>query len=113
MTDREKAARKLAEKHYLLEPAITEIRTIRSPAANEAKATEPIKLLEVNEETVSSGIMPLGFDAAPASGMRYPSVIIEVTPDEYESIKKDELKLPNGWFLGPVLPRPSQRNGKK
>jgi hypothetical protein len=113
MTDREKAARRLAEIHYLLEPAITEIRSISSPVRFESKSTEPIKLLEVNEDTVPSGIMPLRFDAVPSSGIRYPSVIVEVTPDEYEYIKKDELKLPNGWSLGPVLPRPNQRNGKE
>jgi hypothetical protein len=53
--------------------------------------------------------MPLKFDAAPASGIDYPSVIVEVTPDEYESIKKNELSLPIGWFLGPVIPRFQQQ----
>ena len=110
MNDREEAAKLLAQKHYLFEPAITEIRTLTSGAIS--GASEPIKLLEVNANTVPSGIMPLRFDAAPTSGIPFPSVIIEVTPDEYEQIKKNELKLPYDWALGPVLARPRHEDGQ-
>src|SRR5215471_4160840 len=98
MTDRERVAKLLAHRHYLFEPAITEIYTISSATPYESSPKEPIKLLEVNANTIASGIMPLKFDAAPASGIDYPSVIVEVTPAEYERIKKNELPLPNGWF---------------
>jgi hypothetical protein len=101
--DHEEAARRLAQKHYLYEPGITEIRAITSGAIR--GPNEPIKLLEVNTNTIASGIMPLRFDAAPASGIPFPSVIVEVTPEEYEQIKRNELKLPEGWSLGPLLPR--------
>jgi hypothetical protein len=104
MNDREEAAKLLAKRHYLFEPAITEIRTINSRAISEPN--EPIRLLEVNANTVASGIMPLRFDAVPASGIPYTSVIVEVTPEEYERIKQNQLKLPDGWVLGPVLPKP-------
>src|SRR5579862_8486261 len=104
MDEREEAANRLAQRHYHLEPAITEIRTINSGAINGAVA-EPIQLLEVNANTIASGIMPLRFDAVPASGIPFASVIVEVTPEEYEQIKRNELKLPDGWSLGPVLPR--------
>jgi hypothetical protein len=104
MSDREMAEKLLAGRHYLLEPEITEIRTLCSGSAYEA--TEPIKLLEVNPNTIASGIMPLRFDAIPGSGINFPSVIVEITPDEYEQIKRKELSLPNGWTLGPILPRP-------
>ena len=110
MSTREEVARLLAQRHYLLEPAITEIRTLCSGSGFETSPNEPIKLLEVNANTIASGIMPLKFDAVPASGIDYPSVIVEVTPEEYESITRNELSLPNGWTLGPVLPRPGSPN---
>jgi hypothetical protein len=104
MNDHEEAAKQLAQRHYRIEPGITEIRTLTSGTIQ--GVNEPIKLLEVNTNTIASGIMPLRFDAAPASGIPFPSVIVEVTPDEYEKIKRKELLLPNGWLLGPVVPRP-------
>lgn len=110
MDDREEAANRLAQRHYLFEPAITEIRTITSGTIY--GPNEPIKLLEVNANTIPSGIMPLRFDAVPASGIPFPSVIIEVTPEEYEQIKRNELKLPSGWSLGPVLAKCNHEGGK-
>ena len=41
--------------------------------------------------------MPLGFGPTPEAGIRFPSVIIEVTPDEFEKIEAKELPLPSGW----------------
>ena len=66
---------------------------------------QPIKLLEVNEATVAAGVMPLHFGPVPASGIPFASVIVEVTPIEFEKIKADELKLPDGWVLGQELPK--------
>src|SRR4051794_19679741 len=110
MNEREEAATRLAQRHYRIEPGIAEIRILTSGTIQ--GVNEPIKLLEVNENTVASGIMPLRFDAAPASGITFPSVIVEVTPDEYEKIKRKELPLPDGWSLGPVVPRPDQGGNK-
>ena len=69
----------------------------------EVRPSEPIKLLEVNENTVPSGIMPLGFGPAPAAGINFSYVIIEVTPDEYRLIQSEELKLPHGWTVGNLI----------
>lgn len=106
MDDKEEARQRLARAHYSFEPGITEIFTIWGKPENEAAADEPIKLLEVNQNTVPSGIMPLGFDPAPASGIPFPSIIIEITPEEMARIQRQELRLPHGWVLGPPLPRP-------
>jgi hypothetical protein len=106
MTDKEQARKNLARMHYELEPGITHIHSIVSSGAIESRPAEPIKLLEVNRHTIASGVTPLGFDPVIASGM-YSSVIIEVTPEEYEKIKRKELPLPHGWTLGPKLPRPA------
>jgi hypothetical protein len=48
VSSREEVAKLLAQRHYLLEPAITEIRTLSSGSAPESGPSEPIKLLEVN-----------------------------------------------------------------
>jgi len=65
----------------------------------------PIKLLEVNTNTFASGVMPVYFGPVRASGILYPSVIVEVTPDEFERIRSHQLSLPNGWMIAEELPR--------
>lgn len=104
-TDREKVRKKLARIHYDSEPGITEIFAIRGEPDDEARPDEPIKLLEVNEDTIAAGIMPLGFDPYPTTGMLFRSVIVEVTPEEMEKIQRQELPLPSGWTVCELLPR--------
>ena len=70
------------------------------------KVREVIKLLEVNENTVPSGIMPIQFGPSPASGLNYPTIIVEVTPDEFQKIQHQQLELPHGWKVGDPIPRP-------
>ena len=49
--------------------------------------------------------MQIRFGPNPSSGFKYPSVILEVTPDEFEKIQTHELPLPEGWELGELIPR--------
>jgi hypothetical protein len=102
---KDKVRQVLAHAHYAFEPGITQIYAVLSDPKKEAKSSEPIKLLEVNQDTIASGVLPLGFDPAPAKGIPYPSIIIEVTPAEMEQIRARELPLPHGWTLGPLIPR--------
>jgi hypothetical protein len=74
MTDKEQARQKLAQTHYELEPGIIQIHSVFGSRAMESRAAEPIKLLEVNQHTIASGVIPLGFDPAPASGMFHHSI---------------------------------------
>lgn len=106
-----RVARDLANTHYQTETGLTRIFRLRGKAEVEVSATEPIKLLEVNENTFASGVHPLQFGPAPASGIPFPSVIVEVTPDEFSKIQSEELKLPRGWVLGEELSRSPDRNG--
>lgn len=101
-------ARQLAEIHYQLEDGLTQIFRVTRMAGAEVVDAEPIKLLEVNENTVPSGVMPLHFGAAPASGISYPYIIVEVTPDEFRKIQSRELLLPEGWEIWEKMPRPFQ-----
>jgi hypothetical protein len=98
-------ARLLAQAHFSVEPGVLRIFRVVSDAARENDPREPIKLLEVNSDTVPAGILPVYFGPHNASGILYPSVVIEVTPEEYEAISHGRLTLPNGWVLGPELPR--------
>jgi hypothetical protein len=101
------AARQLAMRHYEIEDGLIQIFRITDRPAAEFSEREPIKLLEVNVNTPETGIMPLHFGPVPASGIPYRSVIIEVSPNEFERIRSNELKLPEGWVIGEEIPRPA------
>jgi len=106
LRSKEAAARTLAEAHYTVEPGITRIVRLRAPACEDDPA-EPLKLLEVNENTTAAGIRPVFFGSSTAIGVFFPSVIVEVTPEEYEQIRNQPSLLPNNWALGEELPRNS------
>lgn len=103
---KEAVAHRLAEAHYAIEPGIEIIVQLVASPELEADPKEPIKLLEVNQNTTEDGIRPVFFGPHTSSGIFYPSVIVEVTPGEYQHIQRDPASLPNGWRLGPELARP-------
>lgn len=101
MQDKDAAAQSLAEAHFRIEPGILQIFKLRESPEREKLETTPIKLLEVNANTSSSGILPLYF--GPARGVPYPSVIVEITPEEFNLIGQQQLSLPDGWTVGGQL----------
>jgi len=90
---KDETAKRLADAHFEIEPSVT--RVIRYTSDCEASADEPIKLVEINDDTVPAGILPVFF--GPSGAYPYPSAIIEVTSDEYQRIQQEELVLPDGW----------------
>jgi len=98
MPPKDVVAERLAKAHFDIESGISRIFRIVGP--HETDSSEPIKLLEVNENTIASGIVPVHFGAHRSSGIVYPAIIVEITPDEFESMKRTELKLPDSWSLG-------------
>ncbi len=100
MPDKDKVARLLAEAHRSFEPTI--IRILRLTSPREGDLSEPVKLLEVNPATSPSGIMPIAFSADPPT-VPYPSIVIEVTQEEFDQISAGSLVLPRGWELGDEL----------
>lgn len=100
MPDKDEIAQVLADAHRNVETTITRI--IRIVGPNEADDREPIKLLEVNTAAMASGIWPIAFSPDPPT-IPYGSVVVEVSPDEYEAIIRKQLSLPSGWDLGPEL----------
>src|SRR6185437_13712270 len=63
LMDRSKqaVAQRLAEAHYEIEPGIELIVQLLASPEREADPTEPIKLLEVNQDTTGDGIRPVFF----------------------------------------------------
>jgi hypothetical protein len=111
MPSKDEAARQLANRHYQVESGLTRIFRLTGDSEVEVNPVEPIKLLEVNAATVSCGVMPLHFGPLPASGVPFPSVIVEVTPEEFAKIETHELQLPPGWVIGEELPRLTAGSG--
>jgi hypothetical protein len=106
MPDKDETAAELAQAHFSVEPGIIAIYRVVA-REREQQSTEPVKLLEVNTRTPAAGIRPVHFGPDPAAGIRYASVVIEVTPDEYEDLQRGTLMLPEGWELGNELRRAS------
>lgn len=103
MTTKDEAARMLAKVHFQSEPGLRQIFRLKGSPAAERDPAEPLKLLEINDNTIPSGIVPLGF--SPAPGIPYPSIIIEITPVEFDLMKKGKLKLPRKWKIDQELTR--------
>ncbi|RJP40846.1 MAG: hypothetical protein C4547_02105 [Phycisphaerales bacterium] len=110
-TDRSKdaVARRLAESHYRIDPAIERIVRLISPEGEDAPS-EPIKLLEVNTDTSMSGILPVYFGPHPDSGIFFASIIVEVRPEEFARIEGGELTLPDGWRAGEAYLKPADNH---
>jgi len=106
--DRTAAAKELAKKHYQAEAGLEKVIRLTRRAEVESLPAEPIKLLEVNAKTIPCGVLPVSFGPAPASGILYPSVIVEVSPEEFAKIQSQELQLPEGWSLGEEFPKPAE-----
>jgi hypothetical protein len=96
MTKKEAVVQELIDAHFEVEPFLQEIWRIRSE--NEDSPLEPIKLLEVNVATVSTGsIKPFAF--LPSQDVPYPTLIAEVTPEDFAAAQQDPRRLPEGWNL--------------
>ena len=65
LTEREGVARGLANKHFEIESGLTDVYWITSASEAESSPSEPIKLLEVNRDTIESGCNAPTFWASP------------------------------------------------
>ncbi len=103
MSDKNDAARQIAAVHREYDPSIVGVYRIHTVA--ESHPDEPIKLLEISSLTPPSGIVPIAF--GPTASAPYPTVVVEITPDEFELLKRNQLTLPTGWALGEALFNPA------
>jgi hypothetical protein len=100
-------AEKLAQIHYQ-STSTSKVFVVSASVGPGDQADEPIKLLEVNEDTIPTGIVPLRFGPLPERGITRCSTIIEVTPDEYQQIENGKLPLPPGWEQRQLVERQPQ-----
>jgi hypothetical protein len=95
-------AKSLAAGHFRVEPNLRHVHLIEPMDDQDPK--DPIRLLEVVEGTIERGIEPIGFTADPARGIEYPSVIVEVSPEEYKIVRNDGFRFGNrDWTIGEEL----------
>ncbi len=100
--NKRETAENLAKAHFGVEPHLKRIFLLEP--LNEQDPTDPIRLLEVVEGTIERGIEPIAFTAAPGRGIEYPSVIVEISPREYQHIREGKLNLKDhGWEVGREL----------
>ncbi len=86
-------ARELAIAHREYDPATTTIKLFPS-------IDREIRLLEVSSASPTTGeVLPFRFGADAAQGIDYPSVVIVLSPREWEDVKSHDLPLPTGWSL--------------
>ncbi len=95
MPDKDTVAAELIRWHFQVEPGL--IAVYRVTNENESDPKEPIKLIEVNAETVSTGGLE-AFGFAPTKDVPYPTLIAEVTPDELAELRRAR-RVPAGWDL--------------
>jgi hypothetical protein len=96
------AAQSMAAAHFRVEPNLKHIHLIEP--LNDQDPSDPIKLLEVVEGTLEVGIEPVGFTADPARGIDYPSIIIEISPAEFQSMGSGKVRFSNSeWTIGKEL----------
>lgn len=100
--DKLQTAKNLAKSHFAIEPNMKRIFLLEPLKPQDPE--EPIKLLEVVEGTIERGIEPVGFTADPDRGIDYPSVIVEVSPSEYEEIAAERMSFGDrSWSRGVEL----------
>jgi hypothetical protein len=98
------AALALAEAHFGIEDGLERVFIIRAGIDD---PHEPIKLLEVNANTVPTGsIDPIPFSAS--KDVPFVTEIAEISPEEFSRLQRGELRLPRGWTLEDAddVPRP-------
>jgi hypothetical protein len=101
-TGKLETARRLARDHFQIDPQVRRIHLIHSGRDNDAE--EPIRLLEVVEGALECGIVPVGFAPNPERGIAYPSVIVEVSPREFQAIRAGSLPFEqDSWTVGEEL----------
>jgi hypothetical protein len=101
MPDKDETAQRLADAHFRLDQGVSRIIRIVEP--DESNNAKPVKLLEVNSMTPEAGILPVAMTADPDRGVPFTSVVVEVTPAEFDRLTRGELRLPHGWQLGNEL----------
>ena len=86
-------AAELAKAHVADDPQTTAIYYVEG-------IDDEVRLVEVSSSLGDNGpgeVLPFRFQAQPEDGVPYASVVVLLSPSEWESVGKKELFLPPGW----------------
>lgn len=100
----EQMARWYATRHLQTDPGIRTVYYLPTGAPE-----REIRLLEVNELMVvreSDPLEPIDFGVDVGGAEPHKLLVLDVTPDQWDKIGREELPLPAGWSLGGALPLP-------
>lgn len=87
-----RVVRDLAQAHLAVDDGTSLIFLMPDPTFAE------IRLLEVSSSAPTTReLFPFAFAARPDQGVPFPSVVLLVSPDEWDEIQEDRLNLPPGW----------------
>ncbi|MEY3210811.1 MAG: hypothetical protein RIT28_1292 [Pseudomonadota bacterium] len=105
MSERSKdeVAEALIAYHFRIEPGMIEIYRLDDPDDAEA----PIRLLEVNQETIGTDAEIISFGFAPSERVPFSTVVAEITPSELDQLRVRGF--PQGWDL--TAARVTRRSG--
>jgi hypothetical protein len=101
MDKKEEVTRRLVDWHFRIEPGLKKV--YRFFSEREDAEDEPIKLLEISEDTFATGRVDT-FTFVPAGDIPYPSRIATITPEEMRGIQEGRIALPKGWDLAKSQP---------
>lgn len=96
MKSKDQVAKELIEWHFQIEPGLSVIFRVISENENDPK--EPIKLIELNEATIATDQFE-AYRFAPTEDVPYPTLIAEVTPQEFDRLKARPGAIPSSWNL--------------
>ena len=83
-------ATRLAAAHQKEDPATSDVFL--------AKGEEEVRLVEISKSVGNTGeVLPFRFGPRVDQDIPYPSVIVVLSPEEWQLVKDGKLKLPDGW----------------
>jgi hypothetical protein len=112
---KDEVAERIALDHFAVDSGVSRIFRYRASSDLESDPKEPIKLLEVYDFAIPSGIVPVYLPPHLPSGIPFTTEIVQIAPEEYEKIG-NELTLPDEWSAPIEYTRPADAgsgNGPK
>ena len=92
MATYEQTARELAAAHRNADPATVEVMLDPDPLEHEIRLVEVSRTAPTTRE-----LYPFAFTARPDQGIDFPSVVLLLSPTEWNEVTAGTLALPVGW----------------
>ena len=83
------SAKKLAQMHFEVEPDLKRVFVLGPIREDDPR--EPIKLLEVVEGAIESGVEPIAFPSDSSHGVDFPSIIVELSTREFAELHSEAI----------------------